>query len=153
MKLKLLKSLLLENQNCQIIFKIDDYQIPSHYHITEVGKLNKIFLDCGGTKREETTCVLQLWVANDLSHRLDSSKILSILKLSDGLFDIEDPDVFIEYEKDVVSQYPIVGFEISKDVLTIKLGKRHTACLAPDKCGVDCCSDDKEYIINILQIP
>jgi hypothetical protein len=153
MKLKLLKNLLLENQNSEVVFAIDNHQVPSHYHITEVGKVNKIFLDCGGTKREETTCVLQLWVANDIDHRLKLSKIISILELADGLFDNENPDVFIEYEKDIISQYPISGFEINNDKLEIRLGKKHTACLAPDKCGVSCCDNNREYIVNLLQIP
>ena len=151
MKLNLLKDLLLENQTLEVVFKIDEYTIPSHYHLTEVGRVNKTFLDCGGTKRESTTCALQLWVANDIDHSLNPSKIIQILNLANDLFGDENPEVFIEYERDVVSQYPINGFEISSNKLFIRLGKIHSACLAPEKCGVNCC--DKDYIINILQIP
>jgi hypothetical protein len=32
--------------------------VPTHYHITEVGKVQKDFIDCGGTVRSSTACVL-----------------------------------------------------------------------------------------------
>ncbi len=27
--------------------------VPSHFHVTEVGQINKRFIDCGGTLRDE----------------------------------------------------------------------------------------------------
>ena len=47
--------------------------IPAHYHITEVGHVKKDFIDCGGTKRSVSACVLQAWIAgNDEDHRLNT---------------------------------------------------------------------------------
>ena len=34
--------------------------IPSHFHLTEVGRVEKSFIDCGGTKREAVSCHLGL---------------------------------------------------------------------------------------------
>ena len=34
--------------------------VPAHCHITEVGKLRKDFIDCGGTVRSTTACLLQV---------------------------------------------------------------------------------------------
>ncbi len=31
--------------------------VPSHFHITEVGRVQKTFVDCGGTRRETVSCV------------------------------------------------------------------------------------------------
>jgi hypothetical protein len=44
--------------------------VPSHFHVTEVGRVQKSFIDCGGTRRDAASCVLQLWTAHDVDHRL-----------------------------------------------------------------------------------
>ena len=47
----------------------------------------------------------------------------------------------VEYEQGVISQYPIGGMEVTPSGLLF-LWAKHTACLAPEKCGVDgtgCC--------------
>jgi hypothetical protein len=143
MNLKELKNILKNNQNKQVTFNIDKEKIPQHYHLTEVGKENKVFIDCGGTKRQTEKCVLQLWVANDTHHRLNSEKFLKILNLANDLFEHNIPDVCVEYEKETVSQYPISYFETNDEQIDFYLEKTHTACLAPEKCGVDCCTSPK----------
>lgn len=140
MKINDLKLILKNNPNKEVLFIIDDYQVPQHYHLTEVGRVHKKFIDCGGTKRESVFCVLQLWVANDKEHRLISDKMSKILEYSNEILENENLSVFVEYEKDVISQYPITGSS-EDDSLIFYLGKKHTKCLAPDKCGVSCCSE------------
>lgn len=122
-----------------IKFFIENEEIPQHFHVTEIGKENRIFLDCGGTKRQTEKCVLQVWVTNDTEHRINSNKLLKIIELGEHLFEHDIPDVYIEYEKNTVSQYPISHYEITDNTIEFYLGKIHTACLAPDKCGVNCC--------------
>lgn len=39
--------------------------VPAHFHITEIGRIQKDFIDCGGTVRSAVTCLLQVWVAHD----------------------------------------------------------------------------------------
>jgi hypothetical protein len=116
--------------------------VPAHYHITEVGRVRKDFIDCGGTVRSLTSCVLQVWVANDHDHRLESTKLAKIMETAQQLLGNDDLPVEIEYEDVVVSQYPIGGAEMTPSGILFHLGTKHTACLAPDKCGVDgtgCC--------------
>jgi hypothetical protein len=116
--------------------------VPSHYHITEVGKVQKDFIDCGGTVRSSQTCVLQVWVANDTDHRLETGKLAKILEVAAPLLGSDDLPVEVEYEEGVISQYPLGGIEATPSGLLFYLGTKHTACLAPDKCGVDgtgCC--------------
>ena len=111
--------------------------LPAHFHITEVGKVHKRFIDCGGTLRDVTTCVLQVWVANDIDHRLKSGKLSSILQLAKSSLDLaEDLEVEIEYETDTVSLYPLTSVDFSMMGLCLNVGTKHTACLAPEKCGV-----------------
>ena len=56
--------------------------------------------------------------------------------------------VEFEYEDGVISQYPLAAVEVGEAALVLKLEKKHTDCLAKDKCGIpeyddeqlsDCC--------------
>jgi hypothetical protein len=134
-----LKEILSTNQNKLVSFSFPDSTVPEHYHLTEVGKETRSFIDCGGTKRKTEKCVLQLWVANDTDHRISSDKFLKIINLANDLFEHDTPEVYVEYEMETVSQYPILNFKIDEEKISIYLGKTHTACLAPEKCGVSCC--------------
>lgn len=111
--------------------------VPVHYHITEVGKILKEFIDCGGTVRSTKACVLQIWVAHDIDHRLETTKLSAIMRGARPLLGSEDLPVEVEYEAGVISQYPIGGMEQTPSGLLFYLGTKHTACLAPEKCGVD----------------
>jgi hypothetical protein len=116
--------------------------VPAHYHITEVGRVRKDFIDCGGTVRSTQACVLQVWVATDVDHRLDTTKLASIIHIARPLLESDDLPVEVEYEEGVISQYPIGGMEITPSGLLFYLGTKHTACLAPEKCKVGdsgCC--------------
>jgi hypothetical protein len=116
--------------------------VPAHYHITEVGRVRKDFIDCGGTVRSTASCVLQVWVANDVDHRLETDKLATIMRVAGPLLESEDLPVEVEYEDTVISQYPIGGMEVTPSGLLFYLGTKHTACLAPEKCKVDgtnCC--------------
>jgi hypothetical protein len=115
--------------------------VPDHCHITEVGRVRKDFVDCGGTVRSLESCVLQVWVADDVDHRLDTSKLLKIMEAASSSLGLGDLPVEVEYERGVVSQYPLGGFEPTPKGILFYLGTKHTACLAPDRCGVGggCC--------------
>jgi len=113
--------------------------VPVHYHITEVGKVRKDFIDCGGTVRSLESCVIQIWVANDTEHRLETTKLSKIMEAASSSLGLGDLPVEVEYESGVVSQYPLSGVEYTPSGLLFYLGTKHTACLAPDKCGVGGC--------------
>jgi len=135
MNLNDVKRVLEENLTHKVDFVIHNEKVPGHFHITEVARVSKVFVDCGGKVRESLKCVLQAWVADDIHHSIDAERMLKILKSADSLFGREDPEVQVEYEKVIVSQYPVTGFDISKDRIRFHLGLIHTACLAPEKCG------------------
>ncbi len=110
--------------------------IAAHFHVTEVGRVQKDFLDCGGTRRTSATCVLQTWVANDVTHRLTAGRLSQILALANDLFGPEDLSVEVEYDAGVISQYPLTAVESTPGGLLLTLGGKHTDCLAKDHCGV-----------------
>lgn len=115
--------------------------VPRHYHVTEVGRVQKDFVDCGGTVRSKTACMIQAWVADDEDHRLDTTKLLGILRAAGKILQSEDLPMEVEYEDGRVSQYPVGGVESTPSGLLFYLGTKHTECLAPEKCGVGkgCC--------------
>ena len=92
--------------------------------------------------RSSTTCLLQVWTADDFDHRLTADKLGLILKLAEALLKSDELPVEVEYESASISQYPLGGVELTPMGLLFHLGAKHTACLAPDKCGVGekgCC--------------
>ena len=115
--------------------------VPDHFHITEVGRVHKQFIDCGGTRRESLSCVLQVWVANDTDHRLNSTKLSQVMRVAAGLVS-DDMPLVVEYGSETVANYPLGDVEVTPKGLLLVLGAKPTACLAPDKCGVEgCCGD------------
>jgi len=116
--------------------------VPAHYHITEVGRVQKDFIDCGGTIRQQVTCLLQIWVADDTDHRLEAAKLERIMEVAAPVLGADDLPVEVEYEEGRVAQFPVGAAEVTPAGLLFSLGSRHTACLAPEKCGVGdsgCC--------------
>jgi hypothetical protein len=109
-------------------------KIPPHAHVTEVARMDKKFIDCGGTFRTETVCRLQTWLADDTDHRLTAGKLLGILEKSASFLESENLEVDVEHEAPFVSQFPIEKVEADGEALLVQLGLKHTACLAEDKC-------------------
>lgn len=105
--------------------------VPSHFHVTEVGKVTKHFIDCGGTERKEEVVNFQLWNANDYDHRLHPEKLLDIIQLSEKVLKIEDAEIEVEYQGQTIEKFGL-DFDGSSFVLTTK----QTDCLAKDKCEV-----------------
>lgn len=115
----------------------DGESIPAHFHVTEIGFNKKEFVDCGGTIRVEGKCLLQIWVANDVEHRVNVSRFLEILAHGKPVIPSEELPVEIEYEHPVISHFPVSGIEIGEDKVTIRLIGKNTDCLAKDVCGID----------------
>ena len=138
-----LQNLLAAHPGERMHFMLPDKSfVPAHFHITEVGRVQKDFIDCGGTVRSATTCLLQVWVAHDVDHRLETTKLAKIMEIAQPLLGSDQLQVEIEYEGEAISQYPLGGAESTPAGLLFYLGSKHTACLAPEKCGVGgtgCC--------------
>ena len=110
--------------------------VPAHFHVTEVGRVQKDFIDCGGTHRSAVTCLLQVWVAADTDHRLTAAKLAGVLKMAGPVLKSGDLPVEVEYEGEAVSQYPVAAAEATPRGLLLHLGTKHTDCLAKELCGV-----------------
>jgi hypothetical protein len=106
--------------------------VPNHFHVTEVGKISKHFIDCGGTVRNEEVVNFQLWNADDYDHRLHPEKLLHIIELSEKVLQINDQlEIEVEYQVDTIGKFGL-AFNGTNFLLTTK----QTDCLAKDNCGI-----------------
>jgi hypothetical protein len=115
-----------------------------------VGRVEKTFIDCGGTLRNTVSCQLQVWVGEDEDHRLQAGKTAQILEKAASFLDDETLPVEIEYEDRVISQYSIGRYVVHRDSVDLHLSPKHTDCLAREVCvplqpfalgvaGASCC--------------
>jgi hypothetical protein len=110
----------------------DGTLVPNHFHVTEVGKITKDFIDCGGTVRSEALINFQLWEENDYDHRLHPEKLINIIELSEKRFQFDDLEIEVEYQgKETIGKYNL-DFNGTNFLLTSKI----TACLALEACGI-----------------
>ena len=106
--------------------------VSSHFHVTEVGKVTKDFIDCGGKVRNETVINFQLWEQNDYDHRLHPEKLITIIALSEKMFMFEDLEIEVEYQ----GEETIGKYNLDFDGVNFLLTSKVTACLAIDACGI-----------------
>ena len=115
-----------------IAFELPDGSlVPEHFHVTEVGKITKNFIDCGGVLRKEEVVNFQLWNANDYNHRLHPEKLLNIIELSQEKLGIGDLEIEVEYQAETIGKF---GIEFKEGAF--ELTQKQTACLAEDACGI-----------------
>jgi hypothetical protein len=136
MKLHEFKTSLSLHPDANLRFILPNGQaVPAHAHVTEVAQITKRFIDCGGTRRDDVLCRLQTWVAEDFDHRLTARKLLGILnQAAIDVLTTDDLELDVEHEVQYISQFPVALVEFLEGELRIKLGERHTACLAQEKC-------------------
>lgn len=130
MKLSKLKELIKGIDFLQ--FKLwDGTLVPKHFHVTEIGAIDKQFIDCGGTIRREEKISFQLWYSDDKDHRLAPEKLVHIIELSENQLELRDAEIEVEYQGDTIGK-----FELSFDGEAFVLLPTQTDCLAKDNCGI-----------------
>ncbi len=142
MKLSEIKNHL--NKLDQITFMLPNGDlVPTNFHVTEVGKISKHFIDCGGTVRKEDVINFQLWNADDYNHRLHPEKLVHIIELSEKVLGLDDLEIEVEYQmENSKSQIPnsnfdtIGKFSLDFDGTNFLLTTKQTDCLAKENCGI-----------------
>ncbi len=107
--------------------------VESHFHVTEVGAIEKRFIDCGGTVRNESVVNFQLWSSIDIYHRLGAEKLNGIIELSEKQLGIGDHEIEVEYQQDTIAKF---GLEFNEQGKYFRLLSKQTDCLAKDNCGI-----------------
>ena len=116
----------------EISFVLPDGKlVPEHFHVTEVGKISKHFIDCGGTLREEEKISFQLWEENDYNHRLHPEKLVNIIQLAKDKLNLPDVEIEVEYQGESINK-----FELDFDGISFLLKNTKTDCLAKENCGI-----------------
>jgi len=131
MKLSQFKSHLDTLSKLEFKLPNGEYVAP-HYHITEVGQINKKFIDCGGKYREENKISMQLFIADDLDHRLSTKKTRFIVEGCENILGLEDLEVEVEYQGSTIEKYGLEPISDGFNMITTE-----TDCLAKDACGID----------------
>jgi len=130
MKLSEIKNQLSQLE--KIAFQLPNGElVPNHFHVTEIGKITKHFIDCGGTARNEEVVNFQLWNTSDYDHRLHPEKLLDIIELSERVLGIDDLEIEVEYQGDTIRK-----FGLDFDGKNFLLTNKQTDCLAKNKCGI-----------------
>jgi hypothetical protein len=143
MNVDALYSILNQSNDAAVRFQLPSGEmIPDHFHVTEVGRIDKHFIDCGGTVRKASSCLIQTWTAEDRDHRLVAGKLAKIVKMATPLLGTLDLPVEVEYGSDVASQYRVVDVSVDLHQVTFQLVGKQTDCLAKDKCGEGACGSE-----------
>ena len=130
MKLSEFKNIISSTE--KINFQLENKEtIPEHFHITEIGVIDKKFIDCGGKFRTEKVINFQLWHAYDFNHRLSTQKVIDIISIAEKELLIEDLEIEVEYQKSTIGKYSL---EFNGNYFVLKA--KSTTCLDEDKCGI-----------------
>lgn len=112
----------------------DGEPIEAHFHVTEVGRVQRDFVDCGGKVRQVVTCLLQSWVGDDVGHRITGGNLLKAFIHAEPILRGEDLPVEFEYDACNVVQLRVLSATAEQGRLVIRLGKKQTDCLAKELC-------------------
>lgn len=138
MKLSVFQAALKQNPDLNLAILLPDgNNIPAHFHITEVGRTIKNFVDCGGKVRELAFASFQIWVADDIDHRLPAAKLSAIIDKASSLLGEDDPEVQVECQEHTIGLFSIEKFEVKNSSLVFALANKQTACLALEVCLPD----------------
>ncbi|MBE2203921.1 MAG: hypothetical protein IAE94_06265 [Chthoniobacterales bacterium] len=111
--------------------------VPAHFHITEVGRTEKDFVDCGGKTRHLAFASLQVWVADDTEHRLPAGKLATIIEKAASLLGSDDPEMQVECQEGTIGLFSVEGSNLTDGSLVFTLANKQTACLALEVCIPD----------------
>jgi hypothetical protein len=147
MSLEAFRQALAANPSLGLRFRLPTGGLaPIHLHLTEVARVEKRFIDCGGTIRTEVTARLQLWTADDTDHRVGCAKALQVLGRGAELVGSTALPLEVEYDFPLLTVFPVLGSVVEGQERIILLGAKHADCLAPDVCvpktcqpGAGCC--------------
>jgi len=135
MRISELSQALTNTLDATVRFRLPSGELtPPHAHVTEVARISKRFIDCGGTLREDSMCRLQTWVADDYHHRLTAGKLAKILAKARHVLGDEDLEVDVEHDMGFVTQFPLQSATLEGTEVIFSLQGKNTACLAPELC-------------------
>ena len=127
----------------ELVFVLPDgTRVPPHFHVTEVGQVDKYFVDCGDQVRKTGWINFQLFTATDVDHRLSVEKFGRILSGSIRALQLNPTfSVEVEYQGRTVETYAL---DFADGVFYLR--PKHTDCLAKDHCGIPGLANDADAV-------
>lgn len=118
----------------------------AHAHLTEVARVEKRLVDCGGAVRVRVSARLQVWSADDTDHRVGCAKALQVLARGEHLLESAELPLEVEHDFPFLTAFPALGCRVEPEGLVVLLGPAKADCLAPEAClpaacrpGAGCC--------------
>ena len=108
--------------------------LAEHLHLTEVARVEKRFIDCGGTVRTQVSARVQLWVADDTDHRVGCAKCRQVPDRGRSVIGSEDVPFEVECDLPYLTMLPVVGTVVEGADRVVLLGTSQADCLAPEVC-------------------
>ncbi|QCU90997.1 DUF6428 family protein [Thiomicrorhabdus sediminis] len=112
--------------------------------------VSRNLIDCGGVTRHEQAVHFQLWLGDDLDHKLTSSRVLKIIEQSQSVLNSGESEsvVIIEYQVEVgemslFALFEIIDYKKTGTQLVFYLDSVKTNCLAADRArqtSSSCCN-------------
>jgi len=69
-----------------------------------------------------------------VEHRISAGKLAKILDGAASILGDDDPMVEIEFEAELISQFPVEDASAANGVISFRLGTKRIDCLARDAC-------------------
>lgn len=122
----------LDHVNSLEFIQVDGTSVAPHFHITEVGQLDRFFIDCGGTVRKTSKVNFQMYIDVDFDHRLSIEKLAGIVDASINQLGLNpNLELQVEFQGKSIENY---GLEYEQGKFIFQA--LQTDCLAKDKCGI-----------------
>ena len=112
---------------------------PIHAHLTEVARVEKRFIDCGGTVRTQASARLQLWTADDTDHRVGCARAAQVLERGSALLGSTDLPLEVEHDFPLLTVFDNRADDREDGARVFLLGTLKTDCLAPEICTPKAC--------------
>ncbi len=150
MQLSKFISILETHPNKALSYDYDnEFKVLPFSHMTEIKNVSIESIDCGGSKNNWHETVVQLWsgVANDDGHRVDSTKLLSIIEKVMTLMPLElDSELLIEYGdvEHVVAQYNVTLKQVTDSTILFNLNGVLSQCKGLSNANSCCSTNDAQ---------
>ncbi len=128
MKLQELKGMLMKIENINIELP-NGKLLDAHFHVSELTSISKKSIDCGGELHTEKNISLQIWIADDVEHRLSPDALLGIISTSEEKLALTNEEIQVEYQSETLGLYGVT-FVGDRFVLT----NTRATCKAMDSC-------------------
>ena len=116
MKLSELKRTLKQPLRIRFPATLTETLVPKHFHVTEVGQVQKHFIDCGGTEEKETLVNFQLWKQTILITAPAPVKLKDIITLSEKVLKITEME---RLKSNTVKQWKSYGIAFNGKLLCL----------------------------------